>query len=481
MAEKVVGYVRVSLKKQVEGYSLEAQEEKIREYATFNQYDLVDIYSDRGESRKDIENRNGFKRMMQEIKSMQDVKYVVVYKLSRFGRSNIDILTSIKELQKYGIELYTIDEKIDTGTQQGKIMVYLLGVMAEIERENILTQTMAGRNTKAENGGWNGGFCPYGYKLVKGMDGSKLEIIESRAKQIQMIFEMFVNKDMGYLPIVQHLNGHGIIRERNENDHNRIYDDWTTDQIKKILDNPVYTGRIAYGRTKNVFDKKLNKYIRVKQEDYILSEPSFPAIISDDLFERAKKKRSEKRGNGMNHIGRLPKHLLSGICKCPDCGKSMVIDTNQWKDKNNIIKKKQYYACKHYQTSGKFGSCRKNSVPAKTVEAEVIQFTKLLLHDKQFAEDIKSRIGATVDVSELEEGMKAISKQMTMVQKQIRNIEYDIDALTEDDRHVKRKRESLNRRLDDFYDKLDYLEDELMRLQTAKDAAKKETLTTETI
>ena len=296
-----------------------------------------------------------------------------------------------------------------------------------------------------------------------------------------MIFDLYVNRNMGYSPIAQYLNGHGEIRERNENDHNRVYDDWTTDQIKKILDNPLYTGRIAYGRTRLASGGVQGKTRRVKQDDYILSEQVFEAIISDEIFEKAKIKRSVKGDDRFNKIGKTNKHLLSGICKCPDCGKSMVIDCNQWIDKHGEKKQKHYYSCGHYKKSGKYGSCRKNSVPAEITENEVIQFTKQLLRNEELAQDIKERIGSTVDVSSLDKEIEQISKQITNINKQIRNAENDIDAIIEDDKHAKRKRDGLNRRLDEFYDKIDYAEGELQNLNKTRQTAMQESFTTEAI
>ena len=72
-----MGYVRVSLKKQVDGYSLDAQEERIREYAAQRNYEVAQIYYDKGESGKDIENRTGFKQMLHDIRHSDDIKYVI--------------------------------------------------------------------------------------------------------------------------------------------------------------------------------------------------------------------------------------------------------------------------------------------------------------------------------------------------------------------------------------------------------------------
>ena len=68
-------------------------------------------------------------------------------------------------IQSYGINLICIEEGIDSSQTSGKLLISVLSAVAEIERENILEQTMNGRREKARQGGWNGGFAPYGYYL----------------------------------------------------------------------------------------------------------------------------------------------------------------------------------------------------------------------------------------------------------------------------------------------------------------------------
>lgn len=98
---------------------------------------------------------------------------------------------------------------------------------------------------------------------------------------------------MGFLPIAQYMNEHEE-RERNRNDYNRVYDDWTSIQIKHILQNITYTGRIAYGRTKKVYSNNNRNSSREKQSDYIISDKTFEAIIDDDTFYKAQEKLKEK-------------------------------------------------------------------------------------------------------------------------------------------------------------------------------------------
>ncbi len=84
---KVYTYTRVSTAMQVDGYSLDAQKAKMKAYADYNDYEIVGEYEDAGKSGKSIEGRAQFSQMMEDIKSGKDgVSYVLVFKLSRFGR-----------------------------------------------------------------------------------------------------------------------------------------------------------------------------------------------------------------------------------------------------------------------------------------------------------------------------------------------------------------------------------------------------------
>ena len=95
-------YTRVSTSMQVEGYSLDAQKEKLKRYAEFQEMSIVGEYSDEGKSGKSINGRPDFLRMLRDIRNQKDnVSFVLVFKLSRFGRNAADVLNSLQEIQDY--------------------------------------------------------------------------------------------------------------------------------------------------------------------------------------------------------------------------------------------------------------------------------------------------------------------------------------------------------------------------------------------
>ena len=196
-------YIRVSTTMQVDGYSLDAQRDKLRKYAEYQNMEIVQEFADEGKSGKSVEGRPEFQRMLDNIESgTDDVQFVLVFKLSRFGRNAADVLNSLQRMQDFGVNLNCVEDGIDSSKDSGKLMISVLSAVAEIERENILVQTMEGRKQKAREGKWNGGFAPYGYKLVNG----ELQIAEDEAEVIRLIYDKFIHTNIGMSAIASWLN-----------------------------------------------------------------------------------------------------------------------------------------------------------------------------------------------------------------------------------------------------------------------------------
>ena len=146
-------YTRVSTAIQVDGYSLDAQKDKLRKYAEFQDMEIVGEYSDEGHSGKNIKGRQEFMRMLNDIEDGKDgVNFVLVFKLSRFGRNAADVLSSLQLMQDYGVNLICVEDGIDSSKEAGKLLISIIAAVAEMERENIRIQTMAGREQKAKEG-----------------------------------------------------------------------------------------------------------------------------------------------------------------------------------------------------------------------------------------------------------------------------------------------------------------------------------------
>lgn len=159
-------------------------------------------------------------------------------------------------------------------------------------------------------------------------------------------------------------------------------DEKQVEVIKKV-DGPVIRDRRKMGKPLTITRKRVAAYVRVSTngEEQIQSFNSQKQYYQDKM-----------------------------------CGSSMYADIVQWKNKDGKVMRKIKYQCGHYAKS-KFGQCQKNTIPAEWIEAEVIEYTKLLVRNKQFAEDIQGQLGHKTDVSEIDKELDNYHKMIKKLKK----------------------------------------------------------------
>ena len=447
-------YTRVSTGMQVEGFSLDAQREKILSYVKYQEMQVVGEYSDEGKSGKNVEGRPQFRQMLADIEDNKDgIDFVLVFKLSRFGRNAADVLYYLQQMQDNGVELICVDDNIDSSVDSGKLIISVLSAVAEIERENILVQTMEGRKQKAREGKWNGGFAPYGYQLING----ELHIAEDEADVIRVIFDKYIHTTMGVNAIADWLNVQGYVKKKRQNN---TLDTFAASFVKGVIDNPVYCGKLAYGRRSNEKIKgSRNQYHIVKQDDYMLSEGIHDAIVSEDDWNLAHQKRLK---NGVKQIKTHSldhEHVLSGILKCPICGTGMYGNVNRKKKNDGTYYKDYfYYACKHRKyIDGK--KCDYNKQWGEDIiDAAVEEFISKLVQNSSFSNAIRDKINGSIDTEALETELAGLRKEHKKKENAISRIGDEIDALDFSDRLYQRKYDDKQNRMAKLYDELDEIE-----------------------
>ncbi len=476
---KVYTYKRVSTAMQIDGYSLDAQRSRMKAYADFNDYEIVGEYEDAGKSGKSIEGRMQFRQMMEDVKSGKDnISYVLVFKLSRFGRNAADVLSTLQVMQDFGVNLICVEDGIDSSKDAGKLMISVLSAVAEIERENIRVQTMEGRIQKAREGKWNGGFAPYGYQLVNG----KLEINEEEAVAIRTIYDQYVNTDIGSNGISKYLENHGIRKIQRQNGKNPLFD---AHLVRLILKNPVYCGKIAYGRrkTEKVHGTR-NEYHLVEQENFLLVDGLHEAIIPEDVWNAAQAKliAQAKKYEHVNKGKNERTHLLSGIVKCPICGAGMYGNKSiKYKKDGTKYKDFFYYGCKHRGMQRGHKCDYRKQIKEELLDDAVAEVIVKLVSNPHFAAMMQEKINMKVDTT-------AIDQEITNYEKQLRQdytikskLIEEIDNLNPDDRHYIRRKADLDDRLYRMYDKIEELESQLMDARAKKTSIEAEKITGDNI
>lgn len=202
----VVVYARVSTVAQAEeGVSLEAQETKAAGWAAYQGRPVAGVYVDAGISGKRADNRPELAAALDAVTKTKGT--LVVYSLSRLARSTRDTLAIVERLERAGASLVSLSEDLSTTGASGRMMLRMMAVLAEFEREQLGERTAAAMATKRAKSEYCGGRVPFGFDLAA--DG--VALVENATEQ-SAIADIIELRDSGlsYRAIADELAARGI-------------------------------------------------------------------------------------------------------------------------------------------------------------------------------------------------------------------------------------------------------------------------------
>lgn len=162
--KRVVLYLRYSSHMQDDSWSLEAQQRILEQYAHDHGWTIVAVFTDEARSAKD-DRRPGFQEMLSYVRTGKADR-ILVYKLDRFSRNLRILLEYVEELETRGIGLVCAAQPIDTSDPMtGKLILVLLGVLAEMYLISLSEETIRGKRERAEQGLWLG-MVPWAYTMA---------------------------------------------------------------------------------------------------------------------------------------------------------------------------------------------------------------------------------------------------------------------------------------------------------------------------
>lgn len=290
---------------------------------------------------------------------------------------------------------------------------------------------------------------------------------------------LYTSSEIGLGGIANQLNLQGIRKIPRQNG---TLEDWTGHFIKLILDNPVYCGKIAYGRrTKEKVKGTKNDYQMKRNDDYILTEGQHKGIVSEEVWEKAHAKRLRTGVKQPSKIGRDRVHLLSGLLKCPVCGSPMYTNKHAWTNKDGTYKEIYYYVCsRNRMVRGKH--CEYKAMLKKTdIEPMVIEAIREIVRNEEYAQAIKKRIGVQIDTKAVDKELEGYQAKLKEVDLNKTRLEREIDSLPADAKYRERKLHDMTLRLDSLYDVIVELEEKIEDARLRRDAIKQQAITLENI
>ena len=223
---KAAIYTRVSSTEQaLDGYSLAAQTSVLKEYAKLNGLVITKTYQDAGISGKNIKDRPALLELIKDANE-NNFESVIVWKLSRLSRSLLDLLSIVDAFNRNNISFHSYSEKFDTSTPIGKMLLQLLGSIAEFERNTIIENVKLGLGERFKQG-YSKGAIPFGYRH----ENKKAIVVSEQADMVKLAFQKYldnVNSDC-LSNIANEFNDAGY--------RTRINGLWSRHTIKEMLVN----------------------------------------------------------------------------------------------------------------------------------------------------------------------------------------------------------------------------------------------------
>jgi len=322
-------------------------------------------------------NRQGFQRMLEEIKN-GNINCVVVKDLSRFGRNYTEAGTYMEQVfPLFGVRFISINDHIDSYTRPSEmdsILVPLKNLLNDSYSRDLSVKIRSAMTAKRKRGEFIGGYAAYGY-LKNPKDKYKLIIDHETAPVVRDIYRWYI-EGLGKSAISRKLNEMGIpspakqrfIRDRREDKPEHEYSRtvsgfWTLQSINGILENPVYIGHMTQGKRTQASYKN-PKRLLIAREDWIIAENTHEPIIDKATFDKVQElmklrtKTTLKSGNV---------NLFSGLLKCADCNRAM---------ERVVVRKKNgkvytNYRCRTYAQLLK-SACTKRTISEEDISGAVL-------------------------------------------------------------------------------------------------------------
>lgn len=334
--QRIAAYIRVSTDEQADnGNSLSEQQERLSAYCKAMGWSQPTFYIDDGYSAKNL-NRPAIQRLLKDVQQRK-IDVILTAKLDRFCRNLLDLLQTVDMLDEFKCNFVSASESFDTSTAVGRMVLQLLGVFAEFERERISERVKDNMLSIAKHTNKAITQPCYGYDIVDG----QYVINEQEAEYVRLMFDL-AEQGHGHRMIAKILNERGAKTKRGKM--------WDQVNVKRLMQTETIAGIMVYNKR----DSRNGKVVERDKSEWIIKENNHPAIIPPERFERVQeifRSRSRARKHADNET-----YLLTGLVKCKHCGKNMKGSTSRHKTKYNEYTYYRYicssyvlgYGCKHH-------------------------------------------------------------------------------------------------------------------------------------
>ena len=451
MPLRVTFYARVSTDKDEQLNSLENQ---IQYYTDLIQskvsWTYIPGYIDEGISGTSTKKRDSFLQMIEDAKAGR-FDFIITKEISRFSRSTLDSIQYTQELLEHNVGVLFQNDNINTLDPDSEFRLVVMAGVAQDEVRKLSERLKFGFRQAIKNGHVLGNDKLWGYDKKDCI----LTINESEAKAVRRIFDLYANQKMGIRRISQKLYDEGFTSRRG-NAFNVL-------TIRHILENPKYKGWYCANKSQTV-DYRSKRKIFLEEDEWIMyPDPSIPAIVSEELWDRANALYKRRRQQMLSHQNAAEFHNrypYSGKIICEEHGTSFHRQVRK-----SMKGEKEAWQCRVYRNRGRAG-CSAPQLLTEELDQIMARIFDQLTQDKQaIVEAVVKIIRSVPNELDYQQDIRRIAEEISaIIWKKDRLLEMSIErALSTTE--FKQRNERFNQQLQE-------LERQKRSLELEKDKSK---------
>ena len=364
---RVTFYARVSTDQDEQLNSLENQVQYYTELIRSKKnWTFVPGYIDEGISGTSTKKRDEFIRMIRDAKAGL-FDFIITKEISRFSRSTLDSIKYTQELLEHNVGVFFQNDNINTLDTDSEFRLVIMAGVAQDEVRKLSERLKFGFRQAIKNGHVLGNDKLYGYDKKDCV----LTINEEEAKIVRIIFDLYANHRYGTRKISQELLKMGYTsREGNA---------FNTLTIRHMLENPKYKGWYCGNKTQNIDYRTKKKAFLDESEWVMYPDPSIPAIVSEELWDRANALYKERRKESMSHSSGTTYHNrypYSTKIICEEHGTTFHRQVLQ-----SATGDKEVWQCKVYRQKGR-AACSAPQIRSEELDKILAQIFTEMMKDK---------------------------------------------------------------------------------------------------
>ena len=369
---RVTFYARVSTDMDAQLNSLENQVQYYTELIRSKpNWTFVPGYIDEGISGGTTKKREDFNRMIRDARNGL-FDFIITKEISRFSRSTLDSIQYTQELLDYNVGVLFQNDNINTLDTDSEFRLVVMAGVAQDEIRKLSERIKFGHRQAIKNGRVLGNDKLYGYDKKDCV----LSINEEEAEIVRRVFDLYANHGMGTRKISQKLLELGYT-SREGNAFNVL-------TIRHMLENPKYKGWYCGNKTQSLDYRTKKKAFLDESEWVMYPDPTIPAIVPEELWDRANAIYRERRDQMKEHASGASYHHrypYSGKIICEEHGTTF---------HRRVLNKKtgdeEVWQCKVYRTGGR-AACAAPQLRSAELDSILAEIFKQMVKDQNIIID----------------------------------------------------------------------------------------------